>query len=86
MSTVFVYIFWDDTTIPVEIMMDIDTSASLIQKMIGNGQIPHPVPNRRYKLWDINDNELPETATLRELGVEDGDAVIIVPANKEKFS
>ena len=83
MSIVFVYLFWNDTTVPVEgVDLEHDTSVSLIEKMISSGQIPSPVPNRRYKLWDMNDNDLPEMATLSELGVEDGDSVIVVPSQK----
>ena len=65
--------------IPVsDIELDLVTNTELIFQLVANGMVVPEVPGAVYKMLGKNNQPVEETATLAELGVNDGDTVAVV--------
>ena len=65
-------------TIPVnDLELDQVTNTELISQLVSNGMVPE-VPGKVYKMVGKNNQPVEETATLAELGVNDGDTVTVI--------
>ena len=62
--------------IPVNDLNDQVTNTELINQLTANKMVPD-VPGHAYRLIDKNNQPIVKTATLKDLGIKDGDEVSV---------
>lgn len=63
--------------IPVNDLNDQVTNTELINQLMANKMVPE-VPGHAYRMIDKNNQPIVKTATLKDLGIKDGDEVTVV--------